>query len=72
MTVVDMMHELQHFQQLKRAGSLKMPYNTASAYELEVYQFEYRLGLKRGFSQQYMDYLGKQIRHFHSLLQNGD
>lgn len=71
MTVLDMMHELHHFQQFKRAGNLRTGGGALFRYEAEAYQFEHQVGARRGFSQTYMNYLNRQMEWYRFLEQNG-
>jgi hypothetical protein len=70
-TVLDMMHEIKHFQQLKAAGNLRTSGGLIFVYEAEAYQFERALGLRRGFSTQYMDYLERQIQWYQLMQRTG-
>lgn len=61
MTFLDMMHELRHAQQLRRAGNWKIGGGLRNLYELDAYRFEQAIGTRRGFSQEYMDYLERML-----------
>ena len=64
MTRLDMLHEMIHFRQFKQAGNLRTGGGLLMRYEVEAYTFEKALGLRKGFSPEYMSYLDRQIEYY--------
>ena len=67
MRVIDMIHERVHLEQFIRQGNWKIGQGRIFAYEIEAYSHEYRLGVREGFSQCYIDYLHVQIEWYKML-----
>jgi RHS repeat-associated protein len=60
--VLDMRHEIQHFNQFKQLG--RSMFDDIPAMERGAYGFEMNLGRKAGFSSDYMDWLWKRYTSF--------
>ena len=62
--VLDMRHEIQHFNQFKIYGPSMFRLNNIPAMERAAYSFELRLGNKAGFSSEYMNWAQGRLGSF--------
>ena len=68
MTVLDMQHEAIHLELFQQRGNWKWVDGQLYRDEIEAYKFEYELGRQQGFSEEYMEYLQRQIDTYKYLL----
>ena len=68
MTVLDRMHEQQHLAICIRRGNWKTRDGQVWRDERAAYSFEHALGMREGFSTEYMDFLARRIEYYQSRI----
>jgi hypothetical protein len=70
MTILDMQHEAKHLELFRQRGNWRCGPGGAQVFsdEIEAYKFEYEFGKRNGFSDEYMQYLERQIKYYENLL----
>jgi hypothetical protein len=66
MTHLDLRHEINHLQQFKQTGSMRIGGGRGARLEFGSYMFERSLGVRHGFSGEYMNYLEGQLSGYGS------